>query len=89
MLRRVSTSIAQIGVFFLGWFAAGLLVALVLGKFIHEANQLDDERSYATEPSHESVSYLRQSKRKIKNKRQRRAKVAAAHSEKAANRATS
>jgi hypothetical protein len=65
--------IEQIALFIVGWFAAGFLVALAIGKFIREANQFDDDLSHATASSRTSVSYLHKSKRK--NKRQPQTKT--------------
>ena len=31
----------QVALFILGWFAVGLLVAVAVGKILHEANSLD------------------------------------------------
>ncbi len=70
-------NIEQIGLFLVGWFAVGFLVALALGKFIREANPFDDDKlSHAAGAAGASVKYFRQSKRKANRQRTARTPVA-------------
>jgi hypothetical protein len=63
----------QIGLLVAGWFAVGFLIALALGKILHEANEprrLDVEESLVVrEAFHMTARRKPQYQHTIKNKR--------------------
>lgn len=42
-----------------GWFVIGFLIALVLGKILREANELDSQHSHPSEHDNVLVRYFR------------------------------